>query len=192
MQEWYWTAMNTVLFYMKNKVRVKGRYSFEIDKSARVRRCFISVKGNNNRLIIKKGANVSGTRIEICGDNCSIVIGENCHVGENCYLSSRERSITLSIGDDSSLARNVKVMTSDGHSITQNKKRVNPAKSIIIGDHVWIADGAVVLKGCSIGDNSIIGLHSLVTKNIGDHKIAVGNPAVEVKHNVDWEDALTY
>jgi len=89
-------------------------------------------------------------------------------------------------------SRNIKLMTSDGHDIYHDKRRINPAKSIIIGSHVWLSDSVTVLKGCNIGDGSIIGINSLVTKSIGSNKIAVGTPAVEVKDNIQWDEDLTF
>ncbi|WP_300668860.1 hypothetical protein [Desulfoluna sp.] len=139
--------LNSILVYARNKVRVKGDNSLSIDKTARVRGCFISIQGKNNSLIIKGAANIRDTYFEIDGNDCSIVIGENCRIGDNCYLSSREKCVSITIGNNTSLSRNVKIMTSDGHNITQGKRRINPAKSISIGDHVWLADGVAVLKG---------------------------------------------
>ncbi|VVS90564.1 acyltransferase [Desulfoluna spongiiphila] len=184
--------LKKLLFYARNKVRIKGDHFLSIDKSVRIRRCFISIKGENNRLVIHKGANIRDTYIEIDGSDCSIIIGENCRIGHKCYLSAKEKNISIRIGKNSSFSRNVKIMTSDGHNVIQHNRRINPAKSIAIGEHVWIADGGTVLKGGGVGDNSIIGIHSVVTRNIGSNKIAVGTPAIEVKDAVNWCEELTY
>lgn len=66
-------------------------------------------------------------------------------------------------------------MTSDGHDILRDGKRINPAKSIYIGSHVWLADNVTILKGVDIGSGSIIGINSTVTKSIGQYCIAAGN-----------------
>src|SRR5690606_5449604 len=66
-------------------------------------------------------------------------------------------------------------------------KRVNPAKSIVVGNHVWLAREAVVLGGASIGDGSVIGYRSLVTRKIPNNCIAVGTPAVVSTRNIAWE-----
>ncbi|VFQ42595.1 acyltransferase [Desulfoluna butyratoxydans] len=184
--------MRTLLLYIRNKVRISGCHHVQIDRTARVRRCFISIKGQNNRLIIGKGASVCGTFLEINGNDCSIVIGANCRIGHNSYLSARETGISITVGKNSSFSRNVKIMTSDGHNILQGDRRINPARSIVIGDHVWIADGGVVLKGGSVGDHSIIGMNAMVTRAIGSNKIAVGQPAVEVRDEVSWCEELTH
>ncbi|MBJ6958659.1 acyltransferase, partial [Vibrio cholerae] len=77
--------------------------------------------------------------------------------------SCRESDTTLIIGSECMFSRNVKLMTSDGHDILRDGKRINPAKSIYIGSHVWLADNVTILKGVSIGSGSIVGINSTVT-----------------------------
>ncbi|MGR5147503.1 acyltransferase [Photobacterium alginatilyticum] len=184
--------MNNILFKIRNRVRLSGTNSVSISRGARIRKCDISIKGNNNKLIIKNGVNIKGSKIEINGNNCSIIFEENTVIGENCYFSSREKDTLISIGKNSMFSRNIKLMTSDGHDIFCDEKRINPAKSIIIGEHVWLADSVTVLKGCNIGDGSVVGINSLVTKDIGENKIAAGVPAVEIKDNIHWDEKLTF
>jgi acetyltransferase-like isoleucine patch superfamily enzyme len=52
---------------------------------------------------------------------------------------------------------------------------------IVVGDNVWIGAGAILLPGVTIGVNSIVGAGSVVTQDIPDNKIAVGNPARVIK-----------
>lgn len=83
-------------------------------------------------------------------------------------------------------------MTSDGHDIIKDGVRINHAKSITIGDRVWLADGVVVLKGGDIGNDSVIGINSIVTNKINENTVAVGCPAREVSRDVSWNTTLTY
>jgi len=184
--------MKNILLKLRNKVRLSGSNTISISGGTRIRKCDISIKGNNNKLIIKDGVNIKGSTIEINGNNCSIIFDENSVIGENCYFSSREKDTTITIGKNSMFSRNIKIMTSDGHDIFSNNERINPARSITIGEHVWLADSVTVLKGCHIGSGSIIGISSLVTKDIGENKIAAGIPAVEIKDNIHWDKELTF
>jgi maltose O-acetyltransferase len=61
--------------------------------------------------------------------------------------------------------------------------RVGSAKPILIEENVWLGYGAIVLKGVTIGKNSIIGAGSVVTTNIPANCIAAGNPCRVIKQH---------
>lgn len=67
-----------------------------------------------------------------------------------------------------------------------NGIRINQAKDVIIGEEVWIAPQSIIMKGAKIGDGSIIGSRSFVTKEIPANCLAVGAPAKVVKENIKW------
>lgn len=171
---------------LRNKVRVAPGNRLEVARNIRIRHCQISIKGTGNRLVIEPGANLRGVQLEIDGEGCELRIGAETVIGEGCYLSCRESGTRLVIGRDGMLSRNVKVMTSDGHEILAGGQRINPARSITVGDHVWLADGAIVLKGATIGDNAVVGIASLVTGKVEAGCVVAGNPARVVKQGVTW------
>lgn len=181
-------------FHLRNKIRISKNNELTLGKGSQIRQCHIIIKGSGNKLIIESGAKLRKVKIEIDGENCQLRIGKNTVIGENCYLSAREKDTQLIIGANCMFSRNVKVMTSDGHNIidVSSKRRINLAKNILIEDHVWLADGAVVLKGCKIGSGAVIGLHSIVTQNISNNTVAAGIPAKSIKENTTWENDLTY
>lgn len=87
------------------------------------------------------------------------------------------------------------IRTSDSHPIydIESNKRINPAKNIHIGNHVWIAPQSTIMKGVNIGDGAIIGSHTLVTKDVNNNSLVVGYPAREVKSKINWtrEDIIS-
>ncbi|MDD1793603.1 acyltransferase [Enterovibrio makurazakiensis] len=184
--------LNRLLFTLRNKVKVKNGNTINVASATRIRQCHISIKGTGNKLMIDDGANLKGVHIEINGNNCSLTVGKHSVIGEGCYLSARENGTTLTIGENCMFSRNVKVMTSDGHDILCANERINPAKSITIGSHVWLADGAVVLKGNDIGDHSVVGINAVVTHDVPTNSIAAGNPAKIIKSDICWDEKLTY
>ena len=92
------------------------------------------------------------------------------------------------IGEDCMISNHVIIRTSDSHPIysLESKERINPAKDIHIGNHVWIAPGTEIMKGAEIGDGCIIVSQTMVTKTIPSSCLAVGRPARVVKNNVTW------
>lgn len=177
---------------LRNKIRVKKHNTMSISPHAKVRNCKIVVKGTNCHLTIDEGVNLRGSFIEIDGIDCTVHISKNSIIGENCYLSARERKTSLTLGEGCMLSRNVKVMTSDGHDILKNGQRINPAKSIAIGNSVWLADNVTILKGVSIGNDSIVGINSTLTKSIDKSSTAVGNPAKVVSKECTWAHELSF
>lgn len=63
---------------------------------------------------------------------------------------------------------------------------MNPAKNVIIGDHVWIGMNVAINKGVNIGKNSIVAGNSVVTHDVPENVIVAGIPAVIVKKDVMW------
>ncbi len=189
-----------LLLNKQNKITIKGK----------LRKCVVSVMGNNNCVYIEKGCCLYKTEIEITGKNNTLILHKGVRmveggririedkdnlveVGEdtqliNVFLSSCDVGTKLSIGKNSLFSSDVIVRTSDSHSIIdENGMRINNGADVYIGDHVWICNGARILKGSSIGSNSIVGSNSLVAgQTIQDNELAVGNPSRVVKRNVNW------
>ena len=176
-----------------------------IDSS--ISRLSIQVKGRNNNIIIKNNAKVSFHGITIIGDNnqviydgctaiisilirgdkCSVSIGKGSLLDESTKIICMGQGNSVEIGKECMFAENVELWASDTHSITDlNGNTINPSRPIKIGNHVWLGKGVCVMKGIEIGDNTILGLGSIVTKNIPSNVIAAGNPAKVVKTGTNW------
>lgn len=113
----------------------------------------------------------------------AIIIGDN--VGLN-GTSITSRSRTISIGEDSMVAPNVIIVDSDFHIPWPPEKRheccdTDSDGEVRIGKNCWIGMNSVILKGVTIGDNSIIGAGSVVNKDIPADSLAAGVPARVVK-----------
>ena len=80
------------------------------------------------------------------------------------------------------------VRTSDSHPIydIESSNRINPAKSVKIGNRVWVAPDTKIMKGSVIGDGCVIGSNTMVTNTIPPQSLAVGMPARVVKQNIRW------
>lgn len=106
--------------------------------------------------------------------------GYNIEIGENFY--SNYNLIILDcapvkIGDNVLIGPNVSIYTA-GHPIHYEirNQEYEYAFPVIIGDNVWIGGNVVINPGVSIGENSVIGSGSVVTKDIPNNVIAIGNP----------------
>lgn len=169
---------------IRNKIRVQKNNHISLGNNLKISGCQVSIKGKNNTLKIADNVRIRDTFIQITGENNLIKIGSGSVIGRGSYISAREKNITLTIGENCSLSRYAKVMTSDGHELYHKGVRINEAKSITIGNGVWLADNTTVLKGVTIGDEATVGINATLTKSIPVRSIAVGNPAKVVKENV--------
>ena len=106
--------------------------------------------------------------------------GENIHIGRNFYANHNLSILDggrVSIGDYVFIAPNV-VLTTAGHAIDPGQRDLGMeiALPITIGSHVWLGANVTVMPGVRIGNNVVIGGGSVVTRDIPDNVIAVGNP----------------
>lgn len=152
-----------------------------------LKKCKIHIHGNNNIIEIGSHCILHGVEFWIDGNNHKIVIGDHCTISHDTQLCAQEHDTLIVMGDDCMISNNVMIRTSDSHPIFNEQcERINNAGNVIIGKHVWIAANATLMKRVSIGANSIIGSHSVVTKNIGESTLNVGIPSKSVKSNVSW------
>lgn len=83
------------------------------------------------------------------------------------------------------LAMDCYLSDADWHDLNHQIYAPGTTAPIILGDNVWIGDGALVTKGVSIGDNSIVGAKAVVTKDVPANSVVAGNPARVVKQLSD-------
>lgn len=149
----------------------------------------ISIHGNNNSISIGDKVKFKfDCELFIRGNNCSIEIGDGTSFSSGLRIMAVEDNSYVKIGKECMFSNQIMVRTDDSHYIydIQTGERINKAKPIVVGDHVWIAAGVTILKGTIIGKGSVIGTKSLVTHDISENCIAAGIPAKVVRENVVW------
>lgn len=180
-------------------------------EGARLERCKIRITGQHNRLIFQPGCSVQDCEIEVIGDHHQLYIGENVVLTQSVlwfedhhcqitigagttmqrfgHIAVTEPNRKIEIGTNCMFSFSVDIRNGDSHTIFNQDtgKRVNYAKNIEIGDHVWLGAHTQILGGAEIGKNSIIGIRSLVNSAIGPDSIAVGIPAKVIKTGFNWD-----
>ena len=129
-----------------------------------------------------------GHRVDI-HTSCHIMVPQQLEIGDNTSISSFTTIFAtygVTIGKNCLISSNVGI-SSYNHIQNSINRRIEEnqdykySKSVRIGDNVWIGMNACILPGIEIGNNSIIGSGSVVTKNIPANEIWAGNPAKFIK-----------
>ncbi len=125
----------------------------------------------------------SSTKMKTFSESSEIIIGNN--VGLN-GTSITCRSKKIEIGDGTIIAGNVIIMDSNFHNPWPPTSRLDFSgsqddKDVIIGEYCWIGLNCIILKGVTIGSNSVIGAGSVVVHDIPPNSMAAGNPAKVLK-----------
>lgn len=147
-----------------------------------------------------------------CGENSYIELpfranwgGAHLHLGSGVYIN-----FNMSLVDDGHIYVGDKVMFGPNVTIATANHPIDPElraralqynKDVRIGDNVWIGAGVTIVPGVRIGDNSVIGAGSVITKDIPENVIAVGNPCRVLRaisghdreyfyrdEKIDWEN----
>lgn len=173
-------------------------------KSERVKISFhtiMNLKGipfivNKGELIVSEGvylnsrfsANPIGgqDKLSICVEKGAYFsIGENCGISNSSFYCKKK----IEIGKNVLIGGSCKIYDTDFHSLNL-KKRISlfdddiKSKPIKICDGVFIGAHSIILKGVTIGENSIVGAGSVVTKDVPPNQIWAGNPNSFVRNNI--------
>lgn len=115
-----------------------------------------------------------------------IRVGRNVFVNQNCTFYDLGG---LDIGDDVMIGPNVSLITT-GHPIEPSQRRAFVvAKPIVIERNVWIAAGATVIGGVTVGENSVIAAGAVVTRDVPPNTLVGGNPARVIRSTDDGAQA---
>lgn len=148
------------------------------------------VKGSHKetRLLLEEGATMTvknpfamyaGSYVRVIKGGHLILHGG--FINENVQITCGDR---IEIGKDCAIGRDVVIRSYDGHTIEQEGYRIS--EPIVIENHVWIGQGAQILKGVHIGEGAIVAAGAVVTKDVPAHAVVGGVPAKVIKENVMW------
>ncbi len=185
-----WGLMSTLLFRLEcalRAVRVGARADI-------FGRCIIR-RGLDSRIelghhvqIISSSwrsstANCTRSKLRTFYSSASIIIGNHSGMTGGAIVA---RSKTIRIGDRCMLAPNVTIMDSDFHIAWPPERRYDTWETdidadVTLEDNVWVGMGTIILKGVTIGENSVIAAGSVVSRDIPANCLAGGVPARVLK-----------
>ena len=170
----------------------------------------INFRGSQNLLEIGERVYVVHRAMFLLhGYRSEIHVGEGTSI-QKAVLTAGEFGMRITIGRDCMIAHGVLIGTTDYHTVIERStgRRVNPAASIYVGNHVWLCDNVRLAKGAAVGDGCVVGVRSpraradwgwsrkawrhgrrdvkAGTRAAAQNAEIVGAPARVVKHDVKW------
>jgi acetyltransferase-like isoleucine patch superfamily enzyme len=120
----------------------------------------------------------SGIILHNCDRFSNLAIGDNCHIGKNCFFDLREKII---IQDNVTVSMQCTFLTHTDMGLSSLSVKYPPQQApIIINDNCYIGAGVIVLSGCEIGAGAIIGAGAVVVTSVDPGCIVGGIPAVKI------------
>lgn len=176
-------------YLRKTRIIINGTgNTIQFGKNNHLVGCSIVINGNNNTIKLGDRNSTINCEFWVEDDGGSIMFGNSNKILGRTHLAETEGKHII-LGDNCLFSTNVIFRTGDSHSIldAETGERINPAKSITIGDRVWLGNNTTVMKGAKIASDSIVATGAIVTKNFSEPNIILaGNPAVIVRKGIKW------
>lgn len=166
-------------------VRINGNNnSIDIGENSRLKYTQITIMGDNNHIIAEDGSKLDGPCKITLEGNSTLYIGRNSGIRGVSFVA---KDANITVGRNCMFSYDVIVRNNDSHKVLDQDGNVtNMAQDIVIGDHVWLCERSTILKGVTIGNDSVIAYGAIVTKDCPPNSIMAGNPARVVKQDINW------
>lgn len=158
-------------------------YNFMIKKIKNLVK-FLNSQYNKYDIFNKLGSVGTGCDIKgkiFISDKSKLFLGKNVHIGDNAYFKTEGE---IHIGDNCHISRNATIYSVnhnyEGSALPYDNTTIQ--KKVVIEKNVWIGINVNIVPGVKLGEGSIIGMGSTVTKDVLPLGIAGGNPAKIIKY----------
>ncbi|WP_405269108.1 acyltransferase [Methanobrevibacter sp.] len=156
---------NNILYCEGNVKLVNAKFTFN---------------GNNSIVYLSSALNSQYSFNLVIYNDSTFFIGREGNMSSPININIQENQNVL-IGSEVTISSGVNIRTADIYPIYENesKERINYARSVFIGDHVWLGHLAYISKGVRIGSGAIIGNNSSVQdySHVPSNSLVIGNPA---------------
>jgi acetyltransferase-like isoleucine patch superfamily enzyme len=122
------------------------------------------------------------------GPKAELIIGDRVSFNYRGIVSA---ATSVRIGDDTFIAGEVTIFDNTNHPVSPARRlagaalAANEVGPVVIGRNVWIGLRCIIMRGVTIGDNSVVGAASVVTKSVPANTFVAGNPAAPIRKLID-------
>ena len=169
--------LNLSRFWIRNQILgfdVANQFLQRVDKIS------VQIILKNNGASIGKDCDIeTGLIFHNCKDYSNLIIGNNCHIGKNCFFDLRD---TITIGNNVVISMQCTFITHvDLNKSTLCKKYPSHSSAMNIKDNSYLGARVTILEDVQIGKNVIVAAGAVVVKNIEDDVLIGGVPAIVLK-----------
>ena len=142
----------------------------------------------NGKIWIGDDVTLGGTNSWVVGfkisEGAELVIEDRVNVG---YQNTFSVAVSVRIGAHTMLASRVQIYDNISHPLSPERRlrhesfTLDEASPVVIGRNCWIGSGAIIMRGVTIGDNSVVGAASVVTSDVPPNSLVAGNPSRVVR-----------
>ena len=191
----------------KTRIKIDNGNHLIINDKSYLDNAEITIKGENNRVIIGKNTKITG-KIEVKSNGSLIEIGDYSNIDSEIIIFSGDNNLVsigksvkiyqaklsssfdnnfIKIGDECLISNSI-IRNNDAHRIYKNELLINQGKGITIKERVWLAANTVILKGVTINSGNVVGIGSIVTKDITNENSIIVKGDRVVEENIRWEE----
>jgi len=145
---------------------------------------YVKISGSNIRIgrsFTAIGEQMHQVEIGVWGREAGqgrVLIGDCVLMSPGSRISASDE---ITIGDGAMLANGTYITDSDWHTLYDRTRRSERVTPVHVGRNVWLGDHATVLKGVTIGENSVVAARAVVTRDVPANVVVAGNPARVIK-----------
>ena len=141
----------------------------------------------NGGKIVLKGTVGLSQGVILIADAATVTLGKHFRCNYSTTIDCAHSDVTF--GDEVVCGWRVTVKNFDGHTVIENGVPKPTSAPITVGNHVWLCAHSTVMKGVSIGDDSVVAYGSLLTKAQGEANVLfAGTPAKPIRDHITWEE----
>ncbi len=126
----------------------------------------------------------------VIGYGSMILVGKGARLSIGSPINREVKIICtkeIFIGEGGTIAMGTVIRDNDGGTHKIIAEGYENAKPVHIGNHVWIGENCMILKGVTIGDGAVIAASSLVIRDIPPRCLVGGHPAKVLRKDIEWE-----
>lgn len=165
----------------------RGDSLFALDDAAPGSQFKLKITGGGHVFAVAGGTGRHNFQVSLRTGEALFLLGRDSSTnGGNAMVEGPGRRML--VGDDAMFAVGVQLRNADSHGIVDlaTGEQVNLPEDVLVGPHVWLAAGASVMKGVTVGRGAIVAAQAMVTRDVPPCSLVAGIPARVMREGVSW------